>query len=194
MPYTIQLMKGIHLYQRPLQLQTRTGANSNNNLNQAALLQNLSYPSATVPSPCILNGSKFLQTPATLSSKPKVVPVNTPYHRSVSQPNVALNRMSSSDSRRNEADFVHRGPVKTKLALCNQSQRANLPYSRTSTPDPRFNEINRNDALMPHVLVSSPIYFHGNMPSGVYWQNQQLTAQRRFWYVQICSCSLPTKN
>lgn len=184
-PYTIELMNGIRLYQRPLLLQTRTGTSNSSSQAQVPNL-NLSSSPASVTPPCFPNGSELLQKHMAATSTPKVTScsaTNTSYHRSMSQPNFYMNQNHYSGSDGYEADRVHGGPGKTRLVPHHHNHRSMLPYGRTSTPDPRVDWNKRNSSFTHPAVVPSSKSLHTNtmtMKSSHSWQTPQRASKDNF--------------
>lgn len=186
-PYSIELMNGIRLYQRPLLLQTRTRTSNNYCSSQAQMSNlNLSFSPVSVTPPCFLNDSKLLQKHTAATSMPKVTScsaVSTSYHRSMSQPNFYMNQNHYSESDGYEADLVHGGPGKTRLLPHHHNHRSMLPYSRTSTPDPRFDWNKRNSSFTHPTVVPSSKPLHTNtttMKSSLSWQTPRHASKFNF--------------
>lgn len=186
MPYTIQLMNGIQLFQRPLQLQTRTGSNSGF-VGQTVTPNPVPFPQGFNPmlSKTSSDSSRFI--PASPASPPVTLNPGTregqnlPYHRSMSQPNFTGSQNSGSESRFKVGggDIGRDAPGKTQPVLHYIKQRPTVPYTRSMGYDQRYDRNVRNNNMgnqFPHQMMAN----QQNQMAAILWASNQLAQQRRY--------------
>lgn len=195
MPYTIQLMNGIQLFQRPLQLQTRTGSNSGF-VGQTVTPNPVPFPQGFNPmlSKTSSDSSRFI--PASPASPPVTLNPGTregqnlPYHRSMSQPNFTGSQNSGSESRFKVGggDIGRDAPGKTQPVLHYIKQRPTVPYTRSMGYDQRYDRNVRNNNMgnqFPHQMMAN----QQNQMAAILWASNQLAQQRRYWVMMTFTIS-----
>lgn len=190
MPFTIQLMNGIQLFHKPIQLQTRT-TNSIGLMGQAVTPSPIPFPPGFNPmlSSTASTGSRFMPTPPTspaVALNPGTRESATlPYHRSMSQPNFTNSQNSGSELHFKVGNIGRDAPGKMQPVVRHTNQRPNLPYTRSTGYDQRFDRNVRNTMgnQFPQQMMTSSQMNGMAAAAALLWANNQLTNMRRYWVI-----------